>query len=90
MGQLTAKYYLQAYVAPLAEGAAYRARRLAPVLVALWPVFMAARKLSEGAFTIELFLIAALAFFGVAVTGVFKFLTGTAHHLRFLLRSCRL
>ncbi|MCF2904153.1 hypothetical protein L0666_04065 [Octadecabacter sp. CECT 8868] len=70
--------YLSLYVPDATPDMAFAAQRLSPVVVGLGALIWAARGLSAGPVASTLCLIGAGVWGGVAATGVFHYLSGTA------------
>ena len=70
--------YFQLYATQYDPGMDLPARRFAPAVVALWVVLIMARSRSPGRFLASLSLICALAFLGVAATGLLAWSSGVA------------
>ncbi len=62
--------YFQLYAVTYVPGMDFPARRFAPAVLALGALLLVARRLDPGPFVATLCLICALAFLGVAATGV--------------------
>lgn len=62
--------YMQLYAMQYHPGMDFPARRFAPAVLALGAVLILARSLAPGPFLASLSLVCALAFLGVAATGV--------------------
>ncbi|SLN14445.1 hypothetical protein [Pseudooctadecabacter jejudonensis] len=71
--------YLSLYV-PLYDpiNMPFAAQRLSPAIIGLGALLLLASSLPQGAFAARFAMLAALVWFGVAGTGVFHYLTGTA------------
>lgn len=70
--------YFQLYAIDYVPGMDFPARRFAPAVLALGALLISARGLEPGPFVATLSLISALAFLGVAVTGVQAWSAGIA------------
>ena len=70
--------YFQLYATAYAPGMDFPARRFSPAVLALGAVLIAARRLAPGRFLRALCLITALAFLGVAGTGLTAWWSGIA------------
>lgn len=70
--------YFQLYAIDYVPGMDFPARRFAPAVLALGALLISARRLESGPFVATLSLISALAFLGVAVTGVQAWSAGIA------------
>lgn len=70
--------YFQLYATSYEPGMDFPARRFSPAVLALGVVLVSARRLAPGPFLATLCLIGALAFLGVAATGITAWQTGIA------------
>ncbi|MBO6884159.1 MAG: hypothetical protein JJ869_11340 [Marivita sp.] len=71
--------YFQLYAIDYVPGMDFPARRFAPAVLALGGLLISARRLEPGPFVATLSLISALAFLGVAATGVQAWNAGIAN-----------
>ena len=72
------KMYLTLYLPNYTADFAFAAQRLAPAIMGLGAIMLAARTLPPGSFPVALTLIAACVWAGVAATGLYHYATGVA------------